>query len=241
MAHPPTVALLHIEDEAPQVQSACIESIFTPFSADTDRGYRKLILHPITDGYPADIQQWVLEENIKAVVVPGSRSHLADMLPWQVGLLDFIRRLFVLDPMPPFLGICFGHQAVALAFGGELSYGKVPTHGIRNIHFDFSNPVFGSIRFITKPLRMCVAHYDRVEVMPEGFTKIAVADYYPNHGIGHPLKPLFTFQAHPEFTYEILKLDENPALDEHTPEELDTPDGKDLLRSFKEFVDGYWE
>lgn len=56
-----------------------------------------------------------------AVVIPGSRLNIdnegIEQNPWMHGLLDFIRDL---EPDVPLLGICFGHQAVAVAHGGRV-------------------------------------------------------------------------------------------------------------------------
>ena len=48
--------------------------------------------------------------------------------PEQAGItLDVIRRF---GPQIPLLGVCLGHQAIGMAFGGSVVRATVPMHGI---------------------------------------------------------------------------------------------------------------
>src|SRR5699024_3696885 len=49
--------------------------------------------------------------------ITGSRHGVYDKLPWIEGLKDFLRRARA-APVP-IIGICFGHQIMAEAFGGR--------------------------------------------------------------------------------------------------------------------------
>jgi GMP synthase (glutamine-hydrolysing) len=58
-----------------------------------------------------------------AVIIPGSKLNIdqkgIEDNPWMDGLLEFIRHID-----KPLLGICFGHQAIAVANGGRIK--KIP-------------------------------------------------------------------------------------------------------------------
>jgi GMP synthase (glutamine-hydrolysing) len=73
-----------------------------------------------------------------AVIIPGSKLNIDDegleQNPWMHGLCDFIRGL---EPEVPVLGICFGHQAIAVANGGKVE--RIPEP--MNVEVGFS-PVF---------------------------------------------------------------------------------------------------
>ncbi len=64
-----------------------------------------------------------------AVIIPGSRLNIDDdglsENTWMDGLLEFIR---CIEPEVPVLGICFGHQAIAVAHGGRVEKIPKPIH-----------------------------------------------------------------------------------------------------------------
>ena len=69
---------------------------------------------PVKDGVlPASVQAF------DGHVITGSPASVNDeRLPWLPPLLDFIRALHA--ARRPLIGLCFGHQAVARALGGEV-------------------------------------------------------------------------------------------------------------------------
>src|SRR5699024_9937248 len=56
-------------------------------------------------------------EECDAWLITGSRHGVYDELPWIEGLKDFLRRARA--ARVPIIGICFGHQIMAEAFGGR--------------------------------------------------------------------------------------------------------------------------
>ena len=59
------------------------------------------------------------------VVLSGGKADASSSEPWVLGVLDFVRATVRDAPKTKILGICWGHQAVARALGGEV--GPVPT------------------------------------------------------------------------------------------------------------------
>lgn len=65
------------------------------------------------------------------VIVTGSHSMVTDDLPWSVELEEWIPS--VVEAGVPFLGICYGHQLLARAGGGEVGGRFSPLrHGDRH-------------------------------------------------------------------------------------------------------------
>ncbi len=123
----------------------------------------------------------------------------------------------------PVVGICGGHQALALAFGGKvgpirggeddcLPYGKnPPEHGRRDVAVRANDPIFLGAG---KTLNLVEDHYEEVKRVPAGFVWLAGNSLSPYQIIRHPTKPAYGIQAHTEYYMQHK------------------PDGGTLLRNF---------
>jgi GMP synthase (glutamine-hydrolysing) len=120
-----------------------------------------------------------------------------------VDLDNFLHSLKVIveDMNIPVIGICGGHQALALAFGGKvgpirggeddcLPYGNNPTErGRHNVYVVADDPLFQGMG---KTVNLVQNHYDEVKRLPAGFIRLAQI-------IKHPTKPAYGVQAHTEY------------------------------------------
>ncbi|MEI8183100.1 MAG: gamma-glutamyl-gamma-aminobutyrate hydrolase family protein [Desulfomonile sp.] len=106
----------------------------------------------------------------------------------------------------PILGICGGHQALALAFGGKvgpirageddcMAYSRDRQTGFIPLTVTSQDPIFGGIE---GNLRIVQSHYDEVKILPPGFVLLASERISPNQIIRHPFKPVYGIQGHPE-------------------------------------------
>lgn len=98
----------------------------------------------------------------------------------------------------PLLGVCLGHQAISVAFGGKVIRAAVPMHGkVSQVAHD------GAFLFkgLTSPLEAGRYHslvIDR-QAMPADFVTTAwVEGDETIMGIRHTEKPIFGVQFHPE-------------------------------------------
>jgi len=109
----------------------------------------------------------------------------------------------------PILGICGGHQALALAFGGKVGpirageddcmpYIRERQGGVVPLTLTTSDPIF---RGIDGKLRILESHFDEVKVLPPGFVLLASDKRSPNQIMRHPTKPVYGVQGHPECSY----------------------------------------
>ena len=134
-------------------------------------------------------------------VITGSPASVNDHhLPWVGQLLDFIRA--VQAARQPLIGLCFGHQAVAKALGGEVArnaagwgLGTAPTHW----HLD--RP------WMTPPqatTTLMAAHNEQVTRMPEGAVCLGGSDFCPigSMQIG---QHIWTTQFHPEMPLVFMQ------------------------------------
>ena len=136
-------------------------------------------------------------------------------------------RVIVDDMQIPVVGICGGHQALALAFGGKVGpirggeddcfpYGHNPTEkGRRDVYVLQRDPLFLGMG---KSLNLVESHYDEVKRLPKGFIALAENKLCPYQIIRHPSRPAYGVQAHTEYYMNSR------------------PDGGILLRNFLDIV-----
>ncbi len=127
----------------------------------------------------------------------------------------------------PVVGICGGHQALALAFGGKVGpikggeddcfpYKNKPTErGRHNIQVVEKDPIFTGMG---QTINLVENHFDEVKKLPPGFIVLAENDLCHFQIIRHPTKPAYGVQAHTEYFYS------------------GRPDGGTLLRNFLKIV-----
>lgn len=117
-------------------------------------------------------------------------------------------RVIIEDMRIPVIGICGGHQALALAFGGKvgpirggeddcLPYGNNPTErGRHNVDIIKTDPLFLGMG---KTVNLVQSHYDEVKKLPPGFVALAENKMCPYQIIRHPDRPAYGVQAHTEY------------------------------------------
>ena len=106
----------------------------------------------------------------------------------------------------PVLGICYGMQAMAEHFGGEVVNADHHEYGYAQVRARGHSRLLRDIEDHTTPegyglLDVWMSHGDRVEQMPEGFKLIASTDNAPVAGIGDDERGLYGIQFHPEVTH----------------------------------------
>lgn len=162
------------------------------------------IFEPDTTVVPNTISLKEVEElNPDAIVISPGPGHPAN--PKDIGTcLDIIRESSV-----PLLGVCLGHQAIGIAFGGEVSHspsgpvhGKTAliTHGGSSIYQGLPNPLVGG-RY----------HSLAITKLPRGLEVTARTQEGIIMGVKHKQRPVFGLQFHPEsvLTPQGLKIIEN--------------------------------
>jgi len=126
--------------------------------------------------------------------------------------IDVIRRF---AGVVPILGVCLGHQAIAKAFGGVITFAKRLMHGKTSIVTTDGKTIFHGINRPFPAMRYHSLAVER-ESLPECFEISAVADDGEIMGIRHRVYPIEGIQFHPE--------------------SIGTPVGKRILRNFKEMI-----
>ncbi|MEM9386564.1 MAG: GMP synthase [Pseudomonadota bacterium] len=138
--------------------------------------------------FPADLDE------VDAYLITGSKFSAYEGLPWIVELIDCVRTLHA--ARKKLIGICFGHQVVAIALGGRVEKSErgwgVGVHAA-TFHetpawHDGADPVF----------RILVSHQDQVVELGERMRVLAGSDFCPI-AVTQVDEHILTFQGHPEF------------------------------------------
>jgi GMP synthase (glutamine-hydrolysing) len=135
-----------------------------------------------------------------AFLVTGSKYSAYDGLPWIERLLDMLRDLHARQT--PLLGICFGHQAVAQALGGEVRANPQGWEvGVRHITWNAEGRRWlndWKDVDVPDPLHLLQSHQDAVLRPPPGATVLA-GSACTAHEILAIGDHVLTVQGHPEF------------------------------------------
>ena len=132
-------------------------------------------------------------EDCDAYIVTGAAAGVYDGDPWIGQLLDFLRAA---KGRAKLVGVCFGHQAMAQAFGGEVI--KSPKGwGIGEHDYRVARPepwMDASADF-----RLPASHQDQVVTLPPGAEVVAASDFTPFAALAWRDQPAISMQPHPEF------------------------------------------
>jgi len=130
-------------------------------------------------------------------VITGSAASVYDDVPWIHRLREFVVKLH--ETRTKTVGICFGHQMIALALEGKAE--PAPEGWGVGVH--------DSAVTLTKPfmspelerISLLYSHRDQVIQLPPGAELLATHNFCPNSMfvIG---SHMFAFQGHPEFVKE---------------------------------------
>jgi len=138
-----------------------------------------------------------------AIVISPGPGHPAN--PRDIGnCLDIIRESTV-----PLLGVCLGHQAIAVAFGGEVSHSPSgPLHGKTSLIEHDGNGIFQGL---PSPLVGGRYHSLAIKKLPKELEVTAKTNDGIIMGIKHRRRAIFGLQFHPEsvLTPHGLKIVEN--------------------------------
>ena len=94
----------------------------------------------------------------------------------------------------PILGICFGCEIIALAFGGTIVRLKQPARQMTNVQILRRNPLVSDSR----ALRVFESHVYCIARLPDDFVRLGSSISCQNEIISHKSKPIFGVQFHPE-------------------------------------------
>ena len=167
-----------------------------------DDMYRDLLgPHFIATSY--DVTAGLLPADVgdeDAYLITGSSAGVYEDHDWLPPLRSFLRAA---KGKAKLVGVCFGHQMMADAFGGRVEKSD-KGWGLGLHHYDvwhradWMDPALTSFAAV-------VSHQDQVVALPPNARVLAGSDFTPFGVLEYEDQPAISFQPHPEFTPEFGK------------------------------------
>ena len=135
-----------------------------------------------------------------AMLITGSPAGVYDPLPWIEPLMQFIKNA----DGAKMVGICFGHQVMAQALGGQVEKSsKGWGTGLHRYDVIRQEPWMNGDAATT--IAVPASHQDQVVVQPPNTAIVVESDFTPFAALAWSDRPAISFQFHPEFTPAFAK------------------------------------
>ncbi|MBI2183617.1 MAG: gamma-glutamyl-gamma-aminobutyrate hydrolase family protein [Thaumarchaeota archaeon] len=134
------------------------------------------------------------------IVISGRKSKPASVAERRL-ILNNYRRIFA-EASVPVLGICFGAEVFAFAYGAKVKTMDTWEHGPVDIRFHNEYPLCNGVRI----MKVYQSHGMMIDSLPSCIRNYASSDWCSNQALKHESKPQFGVQFHPEMTESDLVL-----------------------------------
>ena len=138
-----------------------------------------------------------LAQQPAGIVISGSLQSVYERQDWMLRLEEAIRQAHHAEI--PIFGICFGHQILASALGGEVTTLNSWEFGAHPIYINGEHPYLKGFKSGDLTLQV---HQDHVSTLPPGAQSLALTEKTPHQIFA--LNNSFGVQFHPEYTVDML-------------------------------------
>ncbi|KAI0266443.1 class I glutamine amidotransferase-like protein [Gloeopeniophorella convolvens] len=187
------------------------------FRASLPQDLADFVLDPYDVRYTMTYPSEVALDTYDGVVITGSAASAYENVEWVNKLVSWVAALATNKPQIKIIGICFGHQIVARALGGEC----VPNGGRWEVAItEVALTPLGQRIFGAESFNIQQMHRDHVPAVPPTFHLLGSTAISENQGMvrfSDPTAPppasnaalpsihILTLQGHPEFSAGIVK------------------------------------
>lgn len=186
-------------------------------------------------------------DGVAAIVITGSPAMVTDRQPWSEAVARWLQfEIAEQHAHVPVLGICYGHQLVAHAFGGRVDYNprgrEIGTVHVSAAPQAAQDPLFSGLVF---PFAAQVTHMQSAVELPPGAVHLASSAQEPHQAYRFG-DNIWGVQFHPEFSADIMRAYIDVLADRLVREDVDpavvrlavreTPVAMTVLRRFAELA-----
>lgn len=141
-------------------------------------------------------------DEVGAVIVTGSPAYVTDLAPWNHIAADYLRSVHVSEK--PILGVCYGHQLLAWAFGGEVGF-HPSGREIGTVDVELTREAADDALFSAMPseFRAQASHLQSVLSLPEKAVLLARNSFEAHHAFRLGTST-WGVQFHPEFSAQTM-------------------------------------
>ncbi len=132
---------------------------------------------------------------LEGILITGSAAGVYEDHAWLPPLRDFIRSAYAANTA--MLGICFGHQVMADALGGDVRKSEKGWGLGRHTYAVKNRPDF--LATDIPALSIACSHQDQVIVPPKDAEVFLGSEFTPNAGLLYRNGKALSLQPHPEF------------------------------------------
>ena len=143
-----------------------------------------------------DVPESIIDLEPDAVICSGSKANVSMWEPWMDDAARVLHQ--AVSANIPVLGICFGHQLLCKALGGEVERSSKRTDSV--------SPLFsvGMDTLLSPTRKGLFTHQDHVTRLPPGARRIISAKHCENAGMRIAGKPVWGVQFHPEASRAVI-------------------------------------
>lgn len=142
-------------------------------------------------------------EDVGGAIITGSSAMVTDREPWSEALVPWLREALAREL--PLLAVCYGHQLLADALGGEVGYNprgrQIGTIEVRRTEAAADDPLLGAL---PDPLVVQATHRQSVARLPPGIESLATSPRDPHHAFRAGPRA-WAVQFHPEIDHDAIR------------------------------------
>ncbi|MDD2917697.1 amidotransferase [Rhodoferax sp.] len=193
------------------------------------------IFNTVKGEYPSSFEPY------DAVLLTGSKADAFSQEPWVLALKEKVQEL--LKTKKKLIGVCFGHQLIALCLGAKV--GRAPQGwGAGRMQYQWLASDLPQAQG-REQVALLASHQDQVFDLPSGAKLLATSDFCPVAAFAVD-DHVFCVQPHPEFVedYSAFLLDKRRAMfgeekyQTYTQSLAKGHDGHALARMMVAFING---
>ncbi len=154
-------------------------------------------------------------DSVCGAIITGSWSMVTDNHPWSEVTAAWLRRAF--HAGLPLFGICYGHQLMASALGGEVIFHPEGLEvGQKKVTLTEAARCDPLLANFPQQFDVFLSHYQTVKTLPQGATALATSAH-DAHQIVRYAPHALSVQFHPEFTPQIMAVMLDTGHPQHHP------------------------